>query len=518
MQTLSTLFSDKNKTTFLSLLGAVSTVSAAYAIYKSFRQDKEKLEIPTPKSCYPYVGHLFSMGDPPGKKVAEWHAEYGPIIRIRMGVQTWIMIGDPELAHQLFVSDYGVESSGRCYATYTSKYYSMGGRGIVFPDADSSWKKARSVVLKVLAPKAVENYTNLIEQGAIDLAERLLQTTKTDGKVNVVKHFEYYSLSIISKVTLGKQFHSIDDPDFKRTSGFIEKSVKLAGIEFDLPSFLPVLNPIFHLMGIEKKMETFVYNERNVEFRKYIVESRKKKLQNIITALIDDSEYFDEDDILIIISDMLAAGSETVATSLLWAICILCNYPKVQKIMQEEIDSLTKSNDGHLPTFADRLMLPYCVSVMKECMRFRSTLSFGIPHRATEEIVLKGYTIPKDSILIASMDYMHSGSGYYANEKEFNPERFINDTKTMTAASNGRISERDHFNFGWGRRICPGIYLAEVEIFNAFVHIFSRSTIEPIYENGVPLYPNMNDARSGGVTTLPLPFNVRVVERECKSH
>jgi cytochrome P450 len=57
------------------------------------------------------------------------------------------------------------------------------------------------------------------------------------------------------------------------------------------------------------------------------------------------------------------------------------------------------------------------------------------------------------------MDAIHCSSGYYADGKEFNPERFLNDSKTMTASSNGKFSERDHFNFGWGRRLCPGIYL-----------------------------------------------------------
>jgi cytochrome P450 len=105
----------------------------------------------------------------------------------------------------------------------------------------------------------------------------------------------------------------------------------------------------------------------------------------MITALFNDSEYFDEDEILIIISDMLAAGSETVSTTLLWAVCILCNYPEVQKKIQREIDSFTENSDGKLPAFSDRLELPYCVSVMKECMRFKSTTSFGIPHRSTKE-------------------------------------------------------------------------------------------------------------------------------------
>lgn len=42
---------------------------------------------------------------------------------------------------------------------------------------------------------------------------------------------------------------------------------------------------------------------------------------------------------------------------------------------------------------------------------------------------------------------------------KFVPERYLNNTKTMMAAANGKIDYRDHFTFGWGRRICPGIHL-----------------------------------------------------------
>jgi hypothetical protein len=69
---------------------------------------------------------LLSLGSLPGKKIAEWHEKHGPIINVRMGVQNWICIGDPTLAHELFVTNYNIDSAGRHYATYSSKYYSFG--------------------------------------------------------------------------------------------------------------------------------------------------------------------------------------------------------------------------------------------------------------------------------------------------------------------------------------------------------------------------------------------------------
>lgn len=57
----------------------------------------------------------------------------------------------------------------------------------------------------------------------------------------------------------------------------------------------------------------------------------------------------------------------------------MCNYPEAQKKVAEEIDQFVKLN-GHVPEFTKRLEVPYCISVIKECMRFKPTTPFGVPH------------------------------------------------------------------------------------------------------------------------------------------
>lgn len=119
-------FERKEVMPIVSIAAATTILFASYRLMTSGKKSKRGLkEIPVPGSAYPYVGHLLSMGDLPGRKVSEWHKELGPIIRLRMGVQTWIMVDDPALAHKIFVSN-GVESSYRPHSTYASDQYSMG--------------------------------------------------------------------------------------------------------------------------------------------------------------------------------------------------------------------------------------------------------------------------------------------------------------------------------------------------------------------------------------------------------
>lgn len=46
---------------------------------------------------------------------------------------------------------------------------------------------------------------------------------------------------------------------------------------------------------------------------------------------------------------------------------------------------------------------------------------------------------------------MHTNAERYEKPHEFIPERFMNNLKTMQASANGKIEERDQYNFGWGR-------------------------------------------------------------------
>jgi cytochrome P450 len=65
--------------------------------------------------------------------------------------------------------------------------------------------------------------------------------------------------------------------------------------------------------------------------------------------------------------------------TLQWSFAILCHYPVVQKKVAEEIDQFIKVN-GRIPEFTERNEVPYCISVIKECMRFKPTTPFGLPH------------------------------------------------------------------------------------------------------------------------------------------
>lgn len=63
---------------------------------------------------------------------------------------------------------------------------------------------------------------------------------------------------------------------------------------------------------------------------------------------------------------------------------------------------------------------------------------------------MNGYLIPKGATIITNMTTLHT-SNMYTDPHTFNPDRFLDNPKTMLALANGKLEERDQFNFGFGR-------------------------------------------------------------------
>ncbi|KAI8879554.1 cytochrome P450 [Backusella circina FSU 941] len=426
-----------------------------------------------------------------------------------MGVQTWILMSDPIITHEVMAS-----SMDRAYTTFGHKYYSHGGKGVAFSNYTGNyWKKARSAVLSVLAPKMVDQYVDLIEREASCLTDRLIEETKKSGNIDAWLTVELYSFNIISQVCLGKQFKSIEDEDFLKLSKILKKGVKQTKFARDLPNFLPGFWIINKIMGVEAEMAHYVDAERDPYVRELISKAVMTDGPNIMKALGDENFSLDEENKLIIFTDSLTAGSDTTATTLYWAIGILCSRPDIQKKIQDEIDMFFREN-SRLPTFSDHDKMNYCVSVIKEVLRYKPVTPFGLPHLANKDIFVGEYYIPKGSVVVSSMDHMHRNPKVYDRPLDFMPERFMNNTKTMNSISNGNVEGRDQYNFGWGRRMCPGMYLSEAEILSAYISIFSRCSIEPdIDSEGNICLPDISLPVDSGITQIAKPFKVRFIER-----
>lgn len=502
----------------ISFAALATGITASYYLWTSSRRligsngtsKNVYKEIPTAPSAIPYFGHLFSLGEFQGPTVTKWSEELGPIFKLNMGRQTWMVISDPFLAHEIFVTK-GSATIDRPIHTFFD-YYTHGGKGISFANATKNWRKSRTAALSVLAPQRVNDLTDVTLFEADNLVQDLITRTSLHGQVDPSSSLQAASLNVVLLTCFGKRVESVEDQLFKDIMNSVVKTVKYAGSEGSLSQYLPIFGLVDALVGKKRIFSDYISKVRDPLFSRLIKEATSGDKDCLVKRFLEFD--LDEKDLIVIMSDFLAAGSDTISVTLSWLFVILVSRPDIQQKLRDEIDTFTKSHDGRLPTFEERNQLPYLIAVQKESLRFRSITVFGLPHRANKAFVVRDYLIPKDAVLVPNMIGMHMNPDIYDNPYEFNPDRFLNNTGTMLSAANGNIADRDQYNFGWGRRICPGIHLAEVEMFHMCTRIFANCVIAAkLDKNGNEVPVDINAARNCGIVLTPCPYQIRFIAR-----
>ncbi|XP_024952888.2 cytochrome P450 71B36-like isoform X2 [Citrus sinensis] len=157
------------------------------------------------------------------------------------------------------------------------------------------------------------------------------------------------------------------------------------------------------------------------------------------------------DHIKAVLMDVLIAGTDTSAATLIWALTYLMKNCRVMKKVQEEIRSLIRNKD-----FVDEddvEKLSYLRAVVKETLRMQPVAPLLIPRETTEKCKIDRYEIPQKTRVFVNAWAIGRDPETWENPNEFYPERFIDSPIDFKG---------QHFElipFGAGRRICPGIQM-----------------------------------------------------------
>lgn len=179
---------------------------------------------------------------------------------------------------------------------------------------------------------------------------------------------------------------------------------------------------------------------------------------------------------------LLAAGHETSATVLPWAIHFLSENRDVQERAHEEVVRVL--GDGALEPAAVNA-LEYVDAVIKETMRRRPVIAgigriLELPHR------LAGRVVPAGTLVSPSIYLAHHEPQSWPEPRRFDPSRFLGQTPSPYA----------YLPFGGGVRRCIGLAFAHYEMRIVLATLLARFRVYPA--RGVRIVPERR-----GVTIAP---------------
>lgn len=165
-------------------------------------------------------------------------------------------------------------------------------------------------------------------------------------------------------------------------------------------------------------------------------------------------------------------GHSAIGNLVMVTLANIIQYPEVGKRIQEEVDTVT-GRSRH-PDLFDKTAMPYTEATIWETLRTAS--SPIVPHVATVDTSINGYTVNKGTVVFINNYELNVGEEYWDEPLKFKPERFINE--------NSQIKKPAYFiPFSTGKRTCIGQRLVQCFSFIILATLlqeFDVSSNEPL--------------------------------------
>ncbi|PPR01468.1 hypothetical protein CVT24_001872 [Panaeolus cyanescens] len=178
-------------------------------------------------------------------------------------------------------------------------------------------------------------------------------------------------------------------------------------------------------------------------------------------------------------------------------------YADVAKRAQREMDDVL--GFGILPRFEDEGRLPFTKSLIMEMQRWRDPNPLDLPHVSTDELVYKGYRIPKGSVILGNAWGILQNPEIFRDPHIFKADRYLTpDGQSIDK----RVLNPSTVIFGYGHRACPGRFVSEASTWIILSSLIAAFNFHHVDETGHKHHPFQ-----AGLLRLPNEFKVRFEPR-----
>jgi cytochrome P450 len=209
-------------------------------------------------------------------------------------------------------------------------------------------------------------------------------------------------------------------------------------------------------------------------------DDRNDVLALMLRARYDDGSSISDDHVADELLTLLAAGHETTATTLAWAVERLRRHPRLLARLRDEVDAGS----------SDLLQ-----ATIFEVQRTRPVIN-GTARMTRKRITLGEWVIPERHVVLASISLAHAAEASFTDAAAFDPDRFVGNPPDTHA----------WIPFGGGIRRCIGAAFANMEMM-----VTLRILLQE-FEFGTTYAPG-EAAHSRGVATAPARGGRAVVYR-----
>ncbi|CAN1311338.1 Cytochrome P450 71D11 (Fragment) [Linum perenne] len=385
---------------------------------------------------FPIIGHIHHLAGTtlPHHRLRDLSQTHGPVMLLRLGEISHVIISSADAAKQIFKTPYG-----------------------------DFWRHIRKLcTTELLSPKRVGSFRPIREEEGMNFVRRI--AASAGSTVNLSRMVFLLTYGVTSRIAFGKGCKVQDDEYVPAV-----EEIMAAAVGFGVADLFPSVTWLQRMSGMKAKLER-LHGVQDKLLESIIAEHRGRRRtedenrgietedEDLVDALLNlqrdngDNQIgfsLTNDNIKAVIGDVFIAGSETSSTTIEWAISELIKNPTAMKKAQNEVRTVFgkkgRVDEGGLHE------LSYLKLVIKETLRLHTPAPLLVPRESREECEVGGYQIPAKATILVNAWAIARDPGTWDEPEVFRPERFLD----------GMIDYKgtnfEYLPFGAGRRMCPGI-------------------------------------------------------------
>ncbi len=376
--------------------------------------------------------------------LARHRAKYGDLFTLNIaGYRRMVIVANPDLAKQVFKADPKVLHAG----DQSPLRWILGSNSLLGIDEDLHLEQ-RKLLLPPFKGQRMKAYESTIEEIAIEQIDQFPQ----GREFAISDAMQTITLRAILRAVFGATGRDFDELE-QLLPPWTEQGSRLASfpqLHHDLGPFSPWGRFLRLRARIDEILDRLIAKAKADPQ----LEDRPDILASLVQATHTDGSLMTNAEIRDQLVTMLAAGHETTAHQLSWAVERLTRNPDKLDKLVAEIDA------GESKSYRD--------ATIREVQRVRPVIFFAgrVTMRPYE---IGGYTVPRGVLLAQAAALMHFDPRLFEDPHSFRPERFLDklpDTYSWVP-------------FGGGVRRCIGATFAHMEMDVVLRTLLQRVTLEP---------------------------------------
>jgi len=463
---------------------------------------RELSTLPGPRG-WPLVGNAFQISRSQlHLNVEAWGRRFGPFFRLQLGRRTLLVVSDHEtLGTVLRDRPEGFRRTRLMEVIGLEMGLAPG----VFAANGEVWRRQRRMVMAGFDPAHVKAYFPSLLKVTQRLRGRWQRAARAGEGVELQAELMRFTVDAISGLAFGADVNTLESDD-----DIIQRHLDkiFPALYKRLFSLIPWWRIVRTRADREVERSVAAVNTAIAGFtaqaraRLAADPTRREHPPNLLEAMIvaaDAGGGMSDNEVNGNVMTMLLAGEDTTANTLAWMIYLLQRHPAALQRVQQEV----RDKAGDVGVFTPELMasLDYLEACAHETMRLKPVAPFQVVE-ALHDTEIKGIRVPKGTGVWCLMRGDSVSDTHFANPLAFEPERWLSHPGEASSAK--RVS----MPFGAGPRVCPGRYLALLEIKMAMAMLLAHfDIVEVTTPDGGEAVERM------AFTMMPVGLRMRLRER-----